>query len=488
MANINKHILTISIALGSILIASPNGQADMLFHKIDGLPGARIQRIELSAARADFIAVASENTLYVNTPDSNGFQKALVLKDEQISDLFITHAEHPAIYLAGTRNAYFIEGAANRIYSARSDELIQCIAEHTGRLFIGTSDGLYSSDSKILNWQPVSGLRNDSIHSILSAGMDLYIAADSGVYSYRPETGPKRIFVTRSTGTDDGLIPQRMIVDAMTPSRLWLATNRGIYRSDNRGETWEHFSAGSTDQSDTYCIAQFALDENHLYVVNESGLYKMNVSDKQSTSLYAGLSSSNINWVEINDTGALYVACDQGLFTQQKVADRQQASDIAMPELMQGEPTIHEVQESAMRYNSVHPDKTEAWRKRLKYRALLPKLSVDYDKTIGSSFTSSGYYYAEGPNDWGISLTWDMGELIWNSYEDDIDNRTKLTTQLRMDILDEINRLYFERLRLKHEIAVARTDGEDVTLRELRLYELTATIDGYTGGLYSCVQ
>ncbi len=58
--------------------------------------------------------------------------------------------------------------------------------------------------------------------------------------------------------------------------------------------------------------------------------------------------------------------------------------------------------------------------------------------------------------------------------------------QLRDDILDEVTKLYFERLRVKIEIS--NLDIIDVKKRlekELRLQELTASIDALTGGYFS---
>ncbi|MFH1504059.1 MAG: hypothetical protein ABIH08_01535, partial [Candidatus Omnitrophota bacterium] len=89
------------------------------------------------------------------------------------------------------------------------------------------------------------------------------------------------------------------------------------------------------------------------------------------------------------------------------------------------------------------------------------------------------------PYDWGVSCSWNIGDLIWNSYEDDIDVRNKLNVPLRIDILNDINRVYFERLSLKGEIANSFLDEDELFAKKLRIKELTAMIDGYTGGFFS---
>ncbi len=58
--------------------------------------------------------------------------------------------------------------------------------------------------------------------------------------------------------------------------------------------------------------------------------------------------------------------------------------------------------------------------------------------------------------------------------------------QLRDDILDEVTKLYFERLRVKMEIdGMAIEDRKKRSSKLLRLEELTASIDALTGGYFS---
>ena len=58
--------------------------------------------------------------------------------------------------------------------------------------------------------------------------------------------------------------------------------------------------------------------------------------------------------------------------------------------------------------------------------------------------------------------------------------------QLRDDVLNEVTHLYYERRRLQVEMAMAPMRDLPIQIeKEIRLEELTANIDGLTGGYLS---
>ena len=58
--------------------------------------------------------------------------------------------------------------------------------------------------------------------------------------------------------------------------------------------------------------------------------------------------------------------------------------------------------------------------------------------------------------------------------------------ELRDDILDEVTKLYFERIRIKMELDnLSIEDRKKRFEKELKLQELTASLDGLTGGYFS---
>jgi len=109
-----------------------------------------------------------------------------------------------------------------------------------------------------------------------------------------------------------------------------------------------------------------------------------------------------------------------------------------------------------------------------------------YNDTYLDKYLKDNDITAGNDEGWSVSLTWELGDLIWNSAQTTIDVRSRLMVQLRDDILNEVTRLYFERRRLQIEMITHQTT--DFTSRidkALRLQELTAGIDALTGSYLS---
>ena len=158
------------------------------------------------------------------------------------------------------------------------------------------------------------------------------------------------------------------------------------------------------------------------------------------------------------------------------------------------EPTINEVQEVAIKYAEVGMEKIIEWRRKAKMRAVLPKLTFGLDKSEDTNYeiytSATTHYVFEGPDDksngWDISLSWDLADLIWNESQTSIDVRSRLMVQLRDDILDEVTKIYFERLRVKMELDnISIEERKKRFEKELRIQELTASLDALTGGYFS---
>ena len=160
------------------------------------------------------------------------------------------------------------------------------------------------------------------------------------------------------------------------------------------------------------------------------------------------------------------------------------------------------VQSMAIRYAEVSPEKIKAWRDGAKWKAAMPKVSLDLshsdDDTYEIYTSSTMSYTVSGPRktgtDYGVGLQWDLSELVWNPDQSSIDLRSKYTTQLRNQILQDVTRLYFERRRLLSEISAMDTENTDVgngharsllVEKRLKVEELTAYLDALTGGGFS---
>mgnify|MGYP001562552035 CR=1 FL=1 len=382
-------------------------------------------------------------------------------------------------------------------------------------IYLGTRQGLFISRDNGRSWYKESGkLGNSEIFNIVNYPNDqtrLYVASVDGVFR-SVDSGKvwERVFVAHSAesskeadnefeGNDqdqDAKLSEigYLAVDPSNPRNLYLATNRGIYESKDEGTSWKIFPAYGLLSRDI----QFLLfsSQSQLYCISKSGIFTYQDSDWQELSFT--LSSSKINFIILDKGIYLYACAEKGLFRLELGRNYSSGGFDILTAYFKDEPNVRDVQKAAIKYAEVDPGKILCWRKQAVKKAWLPKLNANLGRNATDLWhweTGSSAVGQSGDDllrrgkdslDWDVGLSWDLSEIIWNSDQTSIDVRSKLMVELRNDILDEVNKIYFERIRVKMELDnLSIEDRKKRFEKELRLRELTASIDALTGGYFS---
>ena len=168
----------------------------------------------------------------------------------------------------------------------------------------------------------------------------------------------------------------------------------------------------------------------------------------------------------------------------------------AMPDL---HPDVRAVQRAVLRHQALEAGDFAALRQGLRRRGWLPivTLSGGYEQSRRSgrdydeSFVSGAMRRlrdrdAQRHRDWeaGAALTWDLGDVAYHPESIDVSREARARVALRDDVLDEVHQLYFERLRALAQLPRLAPEAPERIDLELRVAELTAALDGWTGGWF----
>jgi len=273
---------------------------------------------------------------------------------------------------------------------------------------------------------------------------------------------------------------------------MYLATSGGIYKSVDRGLSWDALSSYGLLSRDVRLL--WLSSRGRLYAVTSRGIFEY--SQERWEELSLRLTADEFYTMYLDNQDNIYVGCNKGLFKAPLEYLSGYAERGLVIPYLKGEQEIREIQKAAARYAEVEPEKIIRWRRQAAKRGWLPKVTTGINRDVGDiwhwetgSTTKSDDDTLRKGHDaiaWDISLSWDLGELIWSNDQTSIDVRSRLMVELRDDILDEVNRIYFERLRVKMELD--NMDVMDVKKRvdkEIRLKELTASLDALTDGYFS---
>lgn len=171
------------------------------------------------------------------------------------------------------------------------------------------------------------------------------------------------------------------------------------------------------------------------------------------------------------------------------------------------EPTIQDVQRAAIRFAEIDAYQFEIWRRKVKEKGLWPdvlqvsvthKTDDDYDYTRASTIGISGGTAYVGPDketwknstdsdyDYQLRLRWKIQDYCFNSDMLRVSSETERQVKFRQSIIEDVTKLYYDRRRLQVDMVLQPDVQISVKIRqELQLEELTAAIDGLTGGYFS---
>jgi photosystem II stability/assembly factor-like uncharacterized protein len=494
-----------------------HAENDMVWEKSDyGIGDVRIKSVCIIKESPGIIFSGSDKGIYKSSDFGKSWVRSLLLTGEKKEVNSISYSpDNPSIIYAATSDGLYISQDSGKAWSrqfrgrdqAQRDISRVAVSGIGGTVFIGTQRGLFKSIDYGRHWSSEDYFTNKAIRSIAMGEGFYYACTDDGVYFQKqPGSNWDKVYnlisyseeAEQGEDADNDFEPDKNFIAlnaiAVSQGNVYIATDNGILLSSIGGENWTGMTSEGLKSKKIDCIVA---DGKHVFVSSQKGIFQYNREKGIWLDCSSGLTTLNINMIDLSfKNGLAFTATEKGLFRAYANSDTNGIGREYQANLFLNEPDISDIHQAAIEYSEVSPEKIKWMRQAAKNQALIPKFSFKLDGNISRNInldrggTNDPDFFIEGPKDkkwgWGIGLNWDLSELVWSYHQTSIDVRSRLMVQLRNDILDEVTKLYFERLRLKHEIEqMSVQEKHPVRLKQLRLAELTANIDALTGGYLS---
>ena len=511
-----KIIFSFTVAwlgvMGNMLLAQDFSWEDI------GRDNLNCQALLVVAQDSKIIFAGIPGNILKTDNGAKSWRRVLAVKGRfsGVNALVMENGNRNVIYAATGNGLYRSSNLGERwqrIFQGKVELENQCLAvlSMAQNIFVGTKSGLFISRDYGRSWYKQQiGTSSGSIINIESGAGEnatVYLAASSGIFkSLDHGNSWERVFVSNS-GRDSG--EEEMVneesdqsqrlarinfvkTDIHNSNLLYFSCTRGVYRSSNQGQSWEKLTEYGLLNRDVKMICLSASSD--IFALTASGVFFY--SGDRWSEISFGLVAGKLNYFTLDNSNNIYIAGEKGIYK----SHQNNSSSFMHISLIGGylkyEPSIRDVQEAAIKYAELSPGKISQWRKDAAKKAFFPQINIGLDRNTtdlwhwegGSTTKSEDDVLRRGRDniDWDVTLSWDLSDLVWNDAQTSIDVRSKLMVELRDDILDQVNKLYFERLRVKSELDnLALEDRHKRFEKQLKLEELAASLDSLTCGYYS---
>jgi hypothetical protein len=154
------------------------------------------------------------------------------------------------------------------------------------------------------------------------------------------------------------------------------------------------------------------------------------------------------------------------------------------------EPGVAKLQRAASRLASLEPERLRSWMRRARGAAALPVLRARVGRGGGGVAITHGLdgidrFSTVDSDTWRfeVEATWSLDRLVFDPEEVRVTRESQRVASRREQLLTEVAQLYYARRRLQIDQLLDPSARADVALdRALGIDELTAVLDGLTGG------
>ena len=426
-----------------------------------GRGNLNIQCVLTGPGKSGIILVGSSGAILKSDDSGKSWRRVLGLssKSYKVNLLLDDPANHNIVYAATDNGLYRSNNLGSRwerVFKGRNKDEAQCIslAILPYAVFLGTKAGLFISEDNCRNWHKQNGVIGSipilSIDFNTKENSNIYLAGLNGIFS-SADSGKswERVFAAHagekeneesidSEDRDEAEHSSDMRflkTDPNNSGHLYLACAKGVYKSIDRGKSWSKLSEYGLLSRDVLMVCISA--DSRVFALTRSGIFLY--EEDRWKELSFGLTAGKINYLALDVKGILYAAGEKGIFKSNPGVNRYLSRKGSLQDYLQCEPKIIDLQQAAIRYAEVEPEKISQWRKKAAIKAILPHLSVGVDRNStdlwhwegGSTTKCDDDVLRRGRDsiDWDVSLSWDLSDLIWNESQTSIDVRSRLMVQ-----------------------------------------------------------
>ncbi len=429
--------------------------------------------------RGDRVLLGTERGLYEE--GASGWR--LVLTRGGVRDL-ATQSEETLIATAAGLYVWPFAGDAPRALPLGVGAAIHAVSvDREGTAWVASNVGLFSRASGQTRFRRQTTLPAGAVGEVKALEEQIWVATRGTLWVKPSGAG----FAPRLRGLETGWWELNGAVG--TTSDVWLSVPKGLWSV--RGDTQEPIELGVGK------VRGIALARGRLWVASARGVYSYALDRVAAP---AGKVELDADALELKLAArGLLVATPRGIALVPLT--RPPSADLALRARRSVGPDVARVQRAALAYLELSPARVSRLDARALRAALYPQVrttfSLDRDRSRAREYDqtfSSGSVrdLLDRDSDQGrklgfdVQLVWDLAKLAEPDHALAVSRERRLLIELRDQVLERVNRLYFERLRVLAELEALAPDRHQKRPElQLRVRELAAHLDAWTGGVFS---